>query len=97
MKSWSLSLLFDEPKTSSKTMIPFLYSLRGFISSLISLILILEYENCSGGDLVMIKISQSGNRERFFNIRYDLPKKLGPTNNVRLLLLLLLFSIFGCW
>ena len=54
MKYWSISLLFDEPKTSSKTMIAFSYSLRGFISSLISLILILELEYCSGGDLVII-------------------------------------------
>ena len=54
MKNWSINLLFDEPKISSKTMIPFSYSFRGLISSLISLILILEFEYCSGGDLVII-------------------------------------------
>ena len=96
MKNWSINLLFDEPKISSKTMIPFSYSLRGFISSLISLILILEYENCSGGDLVMIKISQSGIRERIFNIRYVFAGKLGPTKSGRLLLLVLTLSFFGC-
>ena len=41
-------------------------------------------------------MSRSGNSERVFNMRYVLPEKLGPTNNVRLLLLLLPFSIFGC-
>ena len=54
MNYWSTSLLFDEPKISSKTMIAFSYSLRGFISSLTSLILIIELEYCSGGDLVII-------------------------------------------
>ena len=53
MKNWSISLLFDEPKTSSNTMIPFLYSPRGFISSFISLILILQLEYCSGGNFVI--------------------------------------------
>ena len=54
MKKLSTCLLFDEPKISSKIMIAFSYSLRGFISSVISLNLILELENCSGGDLVLI-------------------------------------------
>ena len=54
MKNWSLNLLFDEPKISSKTMIPFSYSDRGFISSLISLILILEFKHLSGSDLVIM-------------------------------------------
>ena len=54
MKNWSINLLFDEPKISSNTMIPFSYSFRGLISSFISLILILEFEYCSGGDLVII-------------------------------------------
>ena len=53
MKNWSTSLLFDEPKISSKTMIAFSYSFRGLISSLISLILILDFDYCSGGDLVI--------------------------------------------
>ena len=44
MKNWSTCLLFDEPKISSKTMSAFSYSFRGLISSLISLILILELE-----------------------------------------------------
>ena len=56
LKNWSLNLLFDEPKKSSKAKIPFSYSFRGFISSLISLILILEWVYCSGGDLVIISI-----------------------------------------
>ena len=55
MKNWSINLLFDEPKVPSKTMIPFSYSFRALISSLISLILILELVYCSGGDLVVIK------------------------------------------
>ena len=54
IKNWSINLLFDEPKISSKTVIPFSYSFRGLISSLISLILILELVYCSGGDLVII-------------------------------------------
>ena len=54
MKNWSINLLIDEPKLSSKTMIPFPYSFRGLISSLISLILILDFEYCSGGYLVII-------------------------------------------
>ena len=54
MKYWSTSLLFDEPKILSKTMIAFSYSFTGFISSPICLILILELEYCSGGDLVII-------------------------------------------
>ena len=54
MKNCSIKLLFDEPRTSSKTKRPFSYSFRGFISSLISLILILELVYCSGGDLVII-------------------------------------------
>ena len=54
MKNWSINLLFDGPKISSKTMIPFPYSFRGLISSLISLNLILELVYCSGGDLVII-------------------------------------------
>ena len=54
MKKWSLNPLFDEPKISSKTMIPFLYSDRGFISSPISLILILQFDYCSGADLVIM-------------------------------------------
>ena len=35
-------------------MIAFSYLVKGFISSPISLILILEFENCSGGDFVII-------------------------------------------
>ena len=54
MKNWSINLLFADPKISSKTTIPFSYSFRGLISSLISLILILELVYCSGGDLVII-------------------------------------------
>ena len=50
MKCWSTSLLFDEPEVSSKTMIAFSYSLRGFDSWPISLILILQLKFCSGGD-----------------------------------------------
>ena len=94
MKNWSINLLFDEPKISSKTIIPFSYSFRGLIPSLISSILILELVYCSGGDLVIILISRFGIRERIFNINYVLPEKDGPTKSVRLLLLS--FSIFGC-
>ena len=54
IKNWSINLLVDEPKISSNTMIPFSYSFRGLISSPISLILILGFEYCSGGDLVII-------------------------------------------
>ena len=54
IKNWSINLLFNEPKISSKTMIPFSYSFRGLISSVISLILIFELVYCSGGDLVII-------------------------------------------
>ena len=54
IRNWSINLLFEEPKTSSKTMVLFLYSFRGLISSLSSLILILELVYCSGGDLVII-------------------------------------------
>ena len=53
-KIWSKNWLFDEPKISFKTKIPLLCSFRDFISSPISLILIIELENCSGGDLVFI-------------------------------------------
>ena len=54
MKYWSTSVLFDEPKISSETIIAFSYSLRGFISSVISFVLILELEYCSGGALVIL-------------------------------------------
>ena len=54
IKNWSINLLFGEPKISSKTMVPFSYSFGGLISSLISLILILELVYCSEGDLVII-------------------------------------------
>ena len=54
MKNWSKNLLFDEPRTTSKTEIPFSYSFQGFISSLISVILFLELVYCSGGDLMII-------------------------------------------
>ena len=56
MRNWYINLLFDERKISSKTMIAFSYSFRGLILSLISLILILDLEYCSGGDLVIIYI-----------------------------------------
>ena len=59
-------------------------------------ILILEFEKRSGGDLVNIEISRFGSRESFFNIKCVLPAKLHPTNTVRLFLLLLPFSFFGC-
>ena len=76
-------------------MIPFSYSFRGLISSFISLILLLEFEYCSGGDLVIILISRFGIRARIFDIKYVLPENDGPTKSVRLLLLLP-FSIIGC-
>ena len=89
-------LLFNEPKISSETMIAFSFSLRGLISSLISLILILVLDYCSGGDLVIIEISRSGIREKNFNTKnVFFSEKDGPTNCVRLLLLVLTFSIFG--
>ena len=53
-KIWSINLLLDEPKISSKNMMPFSYSFRGLISSLISSILILELVYSFGGDLVII-------------------------------------------
>ena len=55
MKNSSTCLLFHEAKISSKTMIAFWYSIKGFISSPISLFLILDFEYCSGGDLVIKK------------------------------------------
>ena len=78
-------------------MIAFSYSLRGFISSPISLNFILHFEYCSGGDLVIIKTSRFGIRERHFKINYVLPEKLGLTNSVRLLLLLLPLTNFVFW
>ena len=45
---------------------------------------------------MIIKISGSGIRERFFNKRYVLSEKLGPTNSVRLLLIVLTLSNIGC-
>ena len=54
IKNWSINLLFDDPKISSKTMIPFSYSFRSLISSPISLILILELVCYFGGDLVIM-------------------------------------------
>ena len=47
-------IIFDEPKLSSKSMIAFSYSFKGFVSSVISLTLIFEIEFCSGGDLMTI-------------------------------------------
>ena len=82
MKNWSMYLLFDEPKISSKPMIVLSYSLRSSIFTPISLVLILKLEHCSRGDLVNILISRKGIRERFSNIRYVLPEKLGPTKSV---------------
>ena len=76
-------------------MIAFLSSLRGIISSLLSLILTLEMEYCSGGDFVIIYISQFGIRERILNIKFVLPEKDGPTKSVRLLFLSTISS-FGC-
>ena len=54
MKNLPTGLLFDEPNLSSKTVIVFSNSPRGLILSLISLILILDLEYCSGGSLVII-------------------------------------------
>ena len=82
------------PRIPSKTMIAFSYSHRGLISSPISVLLISEY--CSRGDLATIYLSRSGISERMFKIRYVLPEKLGPTKSVRLLLLMLTLSTFGC-
>ena len=89
-------MLFDAPKTESKTMIAFCYSLRGLITPPISLFLFLELEYCSGDDFVIIEKSRFGIREKIFNIRNVLPEKLVPTKIVRFLLLLLTLSIFGC-
>ena len=75
----SFYLLFYVSKTSSKTITPFSYSFRGFIYSLISLVLILEFEYCSGGGLLILFKSQSGSCEIIFNIRNVLPEKQGPT------------------
>ena len=86
MKNRSIYLLFDEPKKTSEVMLAFSYSLSGLISSPVYLNLILEFEYCSGGDLVISEISRSGTRERSFNIRYVLPEKNGPTKSVLLLL-----------
>ena len=47
-------LLFVEPKISSRTMIAFSYSFKGFISSVISSILILELDYCLWGDLLIM-------------------------------------------
>ena len=76
-------LQIDETRTSSKPLRVFSYSFRGLISSFISLILILEVEYYSGGDLVIMQISRSdGVRERSLKIRNVLPENLGPTKNV---------------
>ena len=40
---------------STKTITQFSYSFKGLISYLISVILILEFEYCSGGDLLLYK------------------------------------------
>ena len=69
MNNWSRFVIFDVPRTSSKTMIFFLYSRRGFISSLISVALTSEMIYCSGGDLVIIKISRAPAREKI--LTYD--------------------------
>ena len=53
-KNLSLFLLFDERKITSELMGAFSYSFRGFISSLVSSILNLEINYCSGGDLVIM-------------------------------------------
>ena len=82
IKNCFKNLLFDEPKISSKTRIPFSYSLRGLISSLISLTLILELVYSSGGHLVIMYKPRSIIRERIFNIKDVLPEKDGPTKSV---------------
>ena len=87
--------LFDEPKISSKTMIAFSNSFRGFLSSLISFFLILEFEYCSGGDLVNIQKSQWGSRELIFTMKCVLPENLGPTNNVGLFMCSSFTDIFS--
>ena len=46
-------MLVLDPELSAKTLIAFSYSLTGFISSPVSLILILGAEYSSGGDLVI--------------------------------------------
>ena len=47
MKNSIVNKLFDDPKISSKAMIAFSCSFSGFISSPNSLILMLEFDNCS--------------------------------------------------
>ena len=95
MKNWSINVLFDMPKISSKTIIEFSYSLRGLISFPISLYFILESELCSGGNLLILYVASWANRERNFNTREVAPEKRRPTKSVRLILLTL--SSFGCW
>ena len=82
MKNRSIYLLLVELQMSSETMTPLSFSFRGLISSRISLILISQLKNCSGGDWVTIKISQLGSRAKIF--RHVSHEKLGPTKSVRL-------------
>ena len=83
MKNRSFYLLFDVPKISPETLIAISYLLRGLISSPISLLLILDFEYCSGGDLLIRKTSRLGIREKMFNIRFFSAEKDGPTKSVR--------------
>ena len=76
-------------------MIALSYSFKGLFSSVISLTFILDFEYCSGGDLLTISISWLRIRERMLNRRYVLREKDGLT--MRVLLLSLRLSGFGCW
>ena len=82
MENWSICLQIDEPKTQWKTMVAVWYLFREVIFSPISSILLLEFEYCSGDDLVIIKSSRVCNRGRIFSIGCVLPEKYGPTMSV---------------
>ena len=84
MKNWSIYLLYVELKKLSQTLVGISYSFRSLISSPTSWILVLELPYCSGGDLVITKISRSGSCEKISKIRHVLPEKDGPTKSVRL-------------
>ena len=78
MKNWSIILLFDESKTSSKTLTAFPFSLRILIFSQTSVILFLKMEHCPEDLLILCILwkCRSGIHETIFSIRWVLPEKV---------------------
>ena len=66
-------------------MIALSYSFKRLISSVISLIFIVDFEYCSGGDLLTTSICWLRIRERMLNRRCILPEKDCLTMRVLLL------------